>query len=1131
MMRLRTTRTTTSRTQKSLSTQIFHAIRLATLICVVFSLTKPARGQTSGNGTVEKDTPPEALIYLPIKNLKTAFEKSDGSVLIPSVDSIKLWEKAFSDALRKPNQTPAGGVITTANYSAKVENDVAQISVVYGIQIIEKGWVELPVRFGEAAVQKLTSDSGKVLLRGTGNGTYSFVFPAAGEYKVSLEMTARVRTAPEGKSIEFDIPAAGISNFELTIPEADQLIELKPRLVNLPVDSAAHETKFKASIGSTERISARWHARIGTTPETELFASVTNQTLVTVEDGLIHTDACLNYEILRGELDRLKIVVPKGHRILDLAAEPKVKKWNSSEEEDRQVVTVEMLSRVDDKLTLEVHTERAIPAGAFDVAGMEGSSAFGIHALDVNRESGEIAVRSDSDLPLTVEEQRGLSRVDEDEIDPSLKREGAQYYKFYSPGFRLKLLSHPFLPRLIVDHLSHVIFREDQLRLRSTVNYMIDRGGVSELKLNLPDGIVIEKVLCDRMKQFDVSTDQKTLTISVREKTQGSLTITVAAVKTIDPASENTSQKLPLLEPMHVEVETGKIQLFASESIEVIADAEKTIGVQPDPVPEADAVANVPLVASWIYNGRPIEISVQTVRKPTRLTAIVGTEADVKQGQVHVLTQLNYLVEDAGIDTFRFSVPEAVADKLEIASKETAPAPPIKQKIRAIAAVDGWVTWTVVMQREVIGSQEFGITYDLEPTKGADAIRELFTIEPVRVLEPYDKTDLTHGKRQITVLRTIGETTVIKDRTLSVLATPGEGDIEPIDVCELEHLPQDGFVAFRYSKQPVKLDLTSTKYDPQGFVETVVSKALVEIVLDRTGVATNRCRYVLRSSERQRLRIDIPENVEIISVLVDQNVAALEKAEIQADPKWAAYYVSVARTKPSEEPFTLSLIYRHAHQPPPLQNAGGTLLARLPLVGGSVKSGIAVQQVYVKAWVPPEYSLVGTPKNFSVHTKSRLRDLICGASGSAFGEQELDNWIGQDTSGFFDFPAEGTSYQYMSFGANKQIEVAWWHRPLYTWIISGALVAIALILRNTTWENKLTVAVLLFFATSAYAVKDLDLIIQGWQVAGFGLAASFAIWLIHGLLTCKPKPGRSLATVPAPRPAEQTEPDSRPQTK
>ena len=516
-------------------------------------------------------------------------------------------------------------------------------------------------------------------------------------------------------------------------------------------------------------------------------------------------------------------------------------------------------------------------------------------------------------------------------------------------------------------------------------------------------------------------------------------------------------------------------------------------------------MSNARLVSSWLYNRRPVEIPVRTVRKPTRLTAFIGTRADVKQGQVQVTTNLNYLVEYAGLDTFRFAVPEALADKIQINSTAGGSAPPIKQKSRAPQAVEGWVTWTVIMQRDVLGSQPFAITYDLTPTAAAESKSEKSVIEAIRVLPPYDKADGPQGKRDIAVSRTVGEMTVTKDRALSVSAAATGGDSEQIDVRELQQLPQDGFVAFRYYKDPVKLELIANKYDIQGVVETVVSKALVEVVLDKASVATYRTRFVMKSSERQRLRIDLPSKAEPLGVLIGKKQVSLEKADLKTRDGWTSFFVNVARTDSSDEQFSLVILFRLPLDPKAFESAGGKLRLQLPIVGGSDASGVAIQQLRAAVWSPREYALIGTPKNFSVESRTVLRDLLFNKNPEATGTQDLDQWIGADTGGVFEFPVEGRRYQYMNLGAADTIEgFGWWHMPFYTWIVSSAIVVIAFVLRNTTWENKLTLLIVAAFGASAYALQDSNLIIHGLAVSAYGLVVLAGLWVIHAILDRRP---------------------------
>ncbi len=322
--------------------------------------------------------------------------------------------------------------------------------------------------------------------------------------------------------------------------------------------------------------------------------------------------------------------------------------------------------------------------------------------------------------------------------------------------------------------------------------------------------------------------------------------------------------------------ENGLIFVYAPESLEVIADEKGVQGAQPTR-PDGSVplqVATSRLASAWSYTRRP-EIPVRTERKPTRLTASVATTINVRQDLTEVTTFVNYLVQFAGIDTFRLAVPEQFAVQVQIESADPAGLP-LKQKSRADAAEDGWVVWTVVTQREVTGRVPLRVRYDLKPEQN-DKIRKI-TVEPIRVVDTPGKAA---DAAPIVPAGISGELTVLKDRSLSVEAQ-GD-DFEPIDVRELTLLPQEGNLAYRYFKQPeklatpFKLELTATQHEIQEVVETVVAQALVEAVLTEDKVVTFRCRYRLKTSERQRLSIELPKDVEILDSFVAGKRVELEK--------------------------------------------------------------------------------------------------------------------------------------------------------------------------------------------------------------------------------------------------------------
>jgi hypothetical protein len=1093
-------------------------LAIATLTLLI-GRTSPAQPKPDDAKKVDR------VIYLPFRDLWKVFEKQTSTVVLPYQEYLDLKKKA--------EQVPVDGqevkaVITEANYVATVEEDLARIQVTLKINVLGKPWVELPLRFGDAAVGKLEGGE-KVVLRGTDNGAYSLMLGAAGEQTVKLELAARIQTSPNGREFALDCPTVGITTFEIAIPEEGQAIDVTPKVVTLPAKSEEKETRFKASLGSTNRIAARWYPKASMKPEMDLLTSVTNRTRVMIEDGLVHDDAYLTYEILRGTLSELRIAVPKSHRILDVTADARLKGWQVKNEATRQVVTVELLAPHEGKLNVEVHTEDKLPVEAFDVGGAADDGTHGIHALDIVRESGQIAVRQSGDLTLTVVEQQGVTRIDNAELDDRLKGEGVLGFKFYNPKLTLKVLAKALEPRLIVDHAADVAFLDDEIRISSKLNYTVDRAGIFQFQFKLPDGVTVDNVDCAQMKEFNVDAATKTLVVSLREKTQGAIEVHFRGHRSYAAGKGMDELILPVIEPVGVERETGLVRVYARESIEIITNEKGLVAAQPVPATGEARVGDVLLNSVWSFTRRPVAIPVTTIRKPTRLSATIATKVNVQPELTDVETKLKYLVEYSGIDTFRFLVPAAVNDRVQITAASGATVA-IKQKT-AGEAQNAWIPWTVITQRELTGPVEFVIRYDLKPAAGADAARNAL-IQAVRPLG-YEKGD------QKTPLSNVeGEIAVFKDDSLAVGATATGGDVEPIDVRELQSLPHDGTLAFRYYTQPddgsIDVNLEQTKFDIQKVVPTIVSRALTEVVIGEGQEATYRARFQMKTTERQRLLVQLPLGLQLLGVYVGDNEVRLEKAEIGDKQKfgenWEPYWLNVIRKGRGEDEFVVTFHFQWSVNPPFGESRGGRgkLLLPLPAFGGA-EARVPVQQQKVAIYVPRKYSLVGNPDNFLVEEQPSLERALFGPGPTrSHDARSCDGFItaagGQTT---FPLPTEGRdAFVYSNLGGATSIQVVWWNKVTVAIFFSIAAAVIGLVLVRTTWENKLTLLLIALFAATLYGLKDLHALAHGLTAVRYGLLLLLAIWLVHAIFGSRRQ--NVVVTTPTPPPPPETPPAEAP---
>ncbi len=1062
----------------------------------------PQAGEAAAPGADQLLNGPRE-IYLPFKFLKGIFDSQGASVVLP-LDEYKRLKAAAEKA---PVTPPAvNAVITSATYVATVEKDLARIRAELTVNVLGTPWVEVPIRFGTAAIGKLEAGE-KILLKGTGDGNYSLLFGNTGEQKIVLELTTRIHTSPEGRDFGFDVPTTGITTFEIVIPEADQTVEVTPRLIAIPAEAAAMQTRFKANLGSTPNITVRWRPKATSKPEMDLLASVANYTRVSVEDGLIHTDAIFAYEVLRGEVAQLRISVPKDHRILDVSAEARLKGWLAKEEDGRQIVTIDMLGGQTGKFHVEVHTERKIPEEAFDVAGSTDTGFVGIHALDVVRESGQIGLFNSTDLTLTVEEQQGVVRIDAGELHERLRGERVTSFKYYSPKFVLKASVKPVQPRVLVDQSTQLVFGDDELRLTSTIQYTIERAGLFQLQVKVPDGLVIDNVDCPGMKEFNVDAATKLLTVNLNDKTMGAIALNIRGHRDYTAGMEQTELTLPVLEPVGAERDIGNIHVFAKESIEVITNDKGLASAQPLPVVPGSAIGDALATSSWSYTRRPVTIPVKTARKPTRIYASVATTVHLQPELSEIKTQLDYQVQYAGIDTFRFLVPEAVSAKVQIESVATnGNSPGIKQK-SAAPAKDGWVEWTVVMQREVLGTQRFAISYDMKPEQAAGSAERKIGVQVLRPLG-YEK-----GEVKTPLSNVSGEMVITKDDSLAVSAQATGGDAEPMDVRELSLLPTSGTQSFRYFTQPddaaIQLAITQTKYEIEEVVATVVSKELVEIVTGESSEATYLVRMRLKTSERQRLLAHLPsgKGFKLLGVTVAGREVSLEKADIAEGQGlgklWDTHWINVARDTSSDQEFLVTLHFQWEVNPALGDSSYGRGRLELPLPVLGQKGAVPVQELKTIVYVPEKFSLVGDPLGFFAVQRVKPCDSFFASTRRASESEAIANrerqWFGGgDVSERL--PTQGrVAYVYSNLGGEKQITITWWNRVVMAFLFSLAAAAIALLLMKTSIENKLSVLLVALFVAVLYGLKDSQTLFHVLQAVRYGLLFLVGLWIVKSV--------------------------------
>lgn len=1102
-------------------------------LCVILTfLILPAASSLAQDDDVDPAVPdpPDAvlqewdrLIYVPFQELKDVFDNQKSSAVIPYAEYMELM-KIYLERRSGENASP-DAVISSATYEASVEADVVRITAKLQIDLVkEDGWKQLSLPFGNCAIGAIESEDEDCLLKGKGNGQYDLWLKGSGTKNVTLNLLTAVTRSPEHQSFSINCPATAIGSLKVSIPKADQQVSILPLQILLPSDDGGDAkensdeeslevTVVNASLSSTNRLEVRWNPKASSKPVMDLLASVQNTTDVKIEPGLVQTSTKLSYEVLRGELREATVLIPKNSRVIDVAATVgQIRSWDIEAGDAQQAVQtlkLDLLNPIGDRFEVTIETEQDLDE---DTASLLGQSADGtvrgVHAEGVIRETGILTVTTDSTLTATVKEMSGVKRTRQANKNSSLEQ---QSWSFTGQTGQLMLNINPVKPRLLAQQTANVVFDDDQIRLTSKITYTVERAGIFQLAIKYPEDLIIDSVRADGMTEFKSDKNAGTLTLSLAQKRIGKIAVDIQAHRPFDSTVALDEVVIPFLDADSVEREDGQLRIFAPPFLDVITIDESIRGLFPDQEASTKVSGRAVVVSAWKYSQKPAALTVRTSPRSAQVSSTVATTAKIEPNVVAMNSAITFNVKNAGIDTFRISVPEAVAADVRFRTLNGRQS--IQQRNQG-EPLDGRVTWTLVLQNEVIGQVPFSVDWEIpiatqadeNATKAkteADSDSEdntedtQLTIALPEVLAPF--ADEAEGRRDVTMTGVNGELRLLRHDSLSVSATAVEESMEAIDVRELKLMSASGYLAFRYFEQPASASIQITRHEIQEVVKTVVAKAAIEVVTDQQRLANYLCQYEITSSERQRLRVDLPRNSELQAPLLNSARTTFEAADdVKPKDGWQAYYVNVSRKSTSDQAFVLTLQFRCPitdESTFPFQGQGGKQIFRIPSLT-STDEAVVVQETRLAVYHPDKIALVGDAESWKYSGAVDWNMTNPLMSSTAEKEaNDLKSWVSNAPQAS-DFARQGHVSVYRTLGHQPSIETTWWNRPFLVGIISLAVLLIGFILRRTSWENRISVVVLTALAVGIWSLQDRSETMQFVTAAVPGLAAVALLWLV-----------------------------------
>lgn len=976
----------------------------------------PIRAQNeSGDGgkSEASQTEREQTIYIPFSKLREVFEKEGRGVFLPYDQFQTLWKEAREHRQAPPPQTsPIDAIITSALNEATVQQDVVQVEATLAIELIKQGWIHIPLRLNEAAIQSATIDGEAARITPAPNGGYQLLIENKTKESKTLELKlkyARAFTKTPGRNnVAFDAPQAPVNRWRIRIPQAGVKVNVQPMIAateaptnsgetgeEKPVDPET-ETVVLAFVGAAPQVAIDW------TPKTEGATGMTALTVVQAQqelyitEGTVRTRATLQYDISRAELTELSVEVPGDQKVVNVF-DPNVRKWDVSKDGDNQIITVELFEPAQSKQTLMIELEKFSEGEAkTDI------TAARIRAIDVGRQQGMVVVNVDPALRAEAKTRTGLMQVDANELPATIAGQPWAFaYRYASLPFELSVGVEKIQPRITVDQLVESYLESEQLSVDLFATYNIEEAGVFQLEFNIPAGFEILQVVgrpaadavAAVVDSFHKEGENDTrLVVNLTNKAIGKVGLLVRMQQRLnDPnlltptGSASTIQlALPQAKQAYIQRAEGRVVVHVPESLRVNPTA--TTGLRAIAFSEAyqGQVSNrenrFPLTRptlAFAFSDQAAQLDLSAERRKSQVTARQRMVVRIDSGIVRYESTIFYDILYSGVKSLRVDVPADIAADIRNTSsglREVAITPPPAD------VSEGYVAWSLSGETELIGTQVVKFNWERK-------LEQLEVGKSLQLRVPSLKPAGTD--------RVWGQVVVTKTESLDVLPTGELTGLRPIDPAQ-DIMPDaavpDAARAFEFHDD-WSLQLTATRYQLEEVKRTSIERGLVRTVITRSDQLGVQALYRLRSA-RQRLALKLPTDAQFDAqpARINGMPVALERGDQDQ------LFVPLIGQDPST-PFTLELRY----------TVPGT---HAQLSVPEFPEDPAVQKVYLAAYLPSELSLVGSTGPWTEEFTWSNRGTFKWIPRAVKTDEELVNWVreGVNTSPSPSFQTDGVMY-------------------------------------------------------------------------------------------------------------------------
>jgi hypothetical protein len=475
-----------------------------------------------------------------------------------------------------------GHALSRARYTGRLVGDAVAWTGELGVDLFGGATTTVPLLPRGVTLRTLSVDGrdAAVLVEG---GQLATLVKGAGTHLIRVGFETPVVRGDGPPSVELKIPEAPISRFDLTLPGRKELKATPASSVTTRAEGS--DTVATVHVPLTDRLTLAWSEAVPDDAKAEARTSAALYHAAHAEEGVLYVHARVHYEVSRGAVGKLQLLVPAGvqvDRIESSGGELADWRLALAPPGRPRLATVFLNREVTGELTLDVHYDRSLGAPGVDL------ELPLLRAADAQRQRGMVALLAGADLTLDPQDEVAGTRVGENQL-PAFVREGiertvAHTFKYVEepPRFVVRARTPDAVTGKFdaqVDTL--VSLGEVTLTGAASVEIRVKSGRLSAVQLELPADVTLLSLTGPSLRSHRAATADGRLVVDVAftQEMEGEFRLDVGYERILAPAPGESPVEVPTLRVRGVEVEQGRIAVEAVSAVEVRPAAAEQLAV------------------------------------------------------------------------------------------------------------------------------------------------------------------------------------------------------------------------------------------------------------------------------------------------------------------------------------------------------------------------------------------------------------------------------------------------------------------------------------------------------------------------------------------------------------------------